>query len=179
MFLLDNKPLGLDTAFTAADGTQYPANWLRLASAAERAAIGITEVLDEDISFDGRFYWSKGVPKALEDKEEVDQDGNPLWVKVLGTIDGQPAMMDSDKRLVTKGLKSQMIAQVKQTAASMLAATDWKVTRAAEGVKAVDADTLAARAAIRAASDANEAAIAACTSVDALAALKLNWPAQE
>jgi hypothetical protein len=73
-------------------------------------------------------------------------------------------------------IKSMLIGQVKQTAGSLLADTDWRITRAAEGVKPVDADTLAARAAIRAASDANEVAIAACTSVEALASLQMNWP---
>jgi hypothetical protein len=145
-----------------------------LASPEERAAIGITEVADEDTSFDGRFYWSKGNPKALEDKLEVKQDGTPLMVQVYD--DATEAMVDTDKQVVTKGLKSQMIAQVKASAGSMLAATDWKVVRAAEGIKAVDADTLAERSAIRAASDANEAAIVACTSVEALTSLKMNWP---
>jgi hypothetical protein len=174
MFMLDNKPLGLDVPFEHNE-ISYPANWLRLASPAERAAIGITEVADP-VAYDDRFYWAPGVPKLLEDREESDADGNPLYVKVLGEVDGKPAMVDSTERLVTKGLKSQFIAQVKATAASLLAPTDWKVTRAAEGVKAVDADTLAARAAIRAASDANETAIKACTTVEQLAALQLNWP---
>jgi hypothetical protein len=174
MFLLDNKPLGLDVPFTTADGTQFPNNWLRLASPAERAAIGITEVADPE-PHDDRFFWAPGVPKLLEDREESDAQGNPLYVKVLGEVDGKPAMVDSTERLVTKGLKSQFVAQVKATAGSLLAPTDWKVTRAAEGVKAVDADTLATRAAIRAASDANEAAILACTTVEELAALQLNW----
>jgi hypothetical protein len=172
MLLLDNKPLGLDVAFTH-DGIQYPANWLRLASPAERAAIGITEVADPEV-YDDRFYWAPGVPKLLEDREESDEQGNPLYVKVY---DAQTqTMVDTTERLVTKGLKSQFVAQVKATAGSLLAATDWKVTRAAEGVKAVDADTLAARAAIRAASDANETAIKACTTVEQLAALQLTWP---
>ncbi len=172
MFMLDNKPLGLDVPFTHAD-IQYPANWLRLASPEERAAIGITEVADPE-RYDDRFYWAPGVPKLLEDREESDADGNPLFVKVY---DAQTqAMVDGTERLVTKGLKSQFVAQVKATAGSLLAATDWKVTRAAEGVKAVDADTLAARAAIRSASDANETAIKACTTVEQLAALQLNWP---
>jgi hypothetical protein len=175
MFLLDNKPLGLDVPFTTADGTQFPNNWLRLASPEERAAIGITEVADPE-PYNDRFFWAPGVPKLLEDREESDADGNPLYVKVLGEVDGKPAMVDSTERLVTKGLKSQFVAQVKATAGSLLAATDWKVTRAAEGVKAVDADTLAARAAIRAASDANETAIKACTTVEQLAALQLTWP---
>ncbi len=173
MFMLDSKPLALDVPFTTADGTQFPANWVRLASPAERAAIGITEVADP-VAYDDRFFWSPGNPKLLEDREESDADGNPLFVKVY---DAQTqAMVDTTERLVTKGLKSQWIAQVKATAASLLAPTDWKVTRAAEGVKAVDADTLAARAAIRAASDANETAIKACTTVEQLAALQLNWP---
>ncbi len=176
MFLLDNKPLGLDVPFTTADGTQYPANWIRLASQEERAAIGITEAADP-VPYDDRFYWGPGVPKLLEDREESDAQGNPLYVKVLGEVDGKPAMVDSTERLVTKGLKSQMVAQVKATAGSLLAATDWKVVRAAEGVKAVDADTLADRAAIRAASDVNETAIKACSTVDELAALQLTWPA--
>jgi len=175
MFLLDSKPLGLDVPFTTADGTQYPANWIRLASSEERAAIGITEVADA-ASYDDKFYWAPDVPKLLEDREESDAEGNPLYVKVLGEVDGKPAMVDSTERLVTKGLKSQFIAQIKATAASLLAPTDWKVVRAAEGVKPVDAETLAARGAIRTASDANEVAVKACTSVDALAALELVWP---
>ena len=175
MFQLNNKPLAIDVAFTHEE-IQYPANWLRLASPEERAAIGITEVPDEDTSFDGRFYWSKGVPKALEDKEEVDEQGNPLFVKDLGEVDGEPAMVDSDKRLVTKGLKSVFIEQIKATAGSLLAATDWKVTRAAEGVKPVDAETLAAREAIRSASNAFEAAITVCTTVEELAQVQFTWP---
>ncbi len=167
MFLLNNKPLGIDTAFTH-EGIQYPNNWLRLASPEERAAIGITEVPDEDTSFDHRFYWSKDNPKALEDREESDQDGNPLFVKVLGEVNGEPAMVDTTERLVTKGLKSTMIAQVKHTAGSMLAQTDWYVIRKAERDVAIPADVVAKRAAIVAESERLEAAITAVTSVEAL-----------
>lgn len=174
MFLLNEKPLALDTAFTH-NGVQYPSNWLRLTTLAEKIAIGITEVADP-APYDDRFYWSPSNPKQLEDREEVDQEGNPLFVMVLGEVDGQSAMVPTTKRLVSKGLKSQMIAQVKATAGSLLAATDWKVVRASEGIKPVDADTLAVRAAIRAASDANESAIQACTDVGQLAELQLTWP---
>jgi len=172
MFILNGKPLALDAPFEHNE-IQYPANWLRLASSEERAALGITEVEDE-LQYDDRFYWAPEVPKLLEDREEFDADGNPLFVKVY---DAQTqTMVDSTERLVTKGLKSQFIAQIKAIAASLLAPTDWKVVRASEGVKPVDAETLALRAAIRAASDANEVAVKACTSVEELAALKLIWP---
>jgi hypothetical protein len=62
--MLDNKPIGLDTAFKHND-IQYPANWLRLALPEERAAIGITEVADPE-TFDDRYYWSVGNPRDLD-----------------------------------------------------------------------------------------------------------------
>jgi hypothetical protein len=173
MFMLNGSPLSPDSAFVTSDGTQYPNNWLRLASPEERAAIGITEVADA-ARHDDRFYWAPGIPKALDDVLAKKEDGSPLWVQVYDAATN--SMVDTDKQVLQLGLKSQWIAQVKQTASFLLAATDWKVTRAAEGVKPVDNETLAARAAIRAASDANEAAIAACTTVDELAALQMNWP---
>ena len=61
MFILNGQPLSPDVAFTH-DGVQYPANWLRLASPEERAAIGITEVPDEP-TYDQRFYWGPNIPK--------------------------------------------------------------------------------------------------------------------
>ena len=61
MFMLDGRPLAPDTAFTH-EGIQYPANFLRLASPEERAAIGITEVPDP-APYDQRFYWGPDLPK--------------------------------------------------------------------------------------------------------------------
>jgi len=62
MFLLDGHPLSPDAPFEH-DGIQYPANWLRLSTPGERAAIGITEVPDP-APYDQRFYWG------------YDKDGN-------------------------------------------------------------------------------------------------------
>ena len=179
MFILNGSRLAQGTAFTVND-IQYPANWLNLTTLAEKLAIGITEVA-EVARADDRFYWDGDItnPKALEDKEESDENGNPLYVKVLGTVDGKPAMVDSTKRLVTKGLKSNFIAQVKDTAGSLLSATDWKVIRAAEGGATVDATTTAKRTAIRTKSNELEAAITACTTVEQLAALDLSFTFEE
>ena len=168
MFLLNNKPLSPDTAFTH-EGIQYPANWLRYATLEEKQAIGITEVPDP-VRANDSFYWDGDInnPKALEDREESDEDGNPLFVKVLGEVDGEPAMVDSTERLVTKGLKSQYISQVKTTAGTLLAQTDWMVIRKAERDVAIPEAVVAKRAAIVAEADRLEAAIAAVTSVEAL-----------
>ena len=177
MFMLNNKPLPLDRAFTVND-VQYPANWLRLSTLAEKQALGITEVPDP-VWADDRFYWDGDInnPKALEDREEVDADGTPLYEKVLGVVDGEPAMVDSDKRLVTKGLKSNMIAQVKATAGSMLAQTDWMVIRKAERDVAIPDAVVAERAAIIAEANRLEAAITACADVESLIAVMntQNW----
>jgi len=175
MFLLNNQFLAVDTPFTANE-IQYPANWLRLSSEVEKLAIGITEVADEDTSFDNRFYWSKDLPKALEDKEEVDQDGNPMYVKELGEVDGKPAMVDTTERLVTKGLKSNFIAQIKQTAGSILAQTDWMVIRKAERDVAIPTATVAYRASVVAKAEELEVAIKAVTTVEELASLNLSFP---
>ena len=61
MFILNNKPISPDVAFEH-EGIQYPANWLRLSTPEERAAIGITETEDEPY-YDQRFYWGVGNPK--------------------------------------------------------------------------------------------------------------------
>jgi hypothetical protein len=177
MFLLNGNPLAVDTAFTHNE-ISYPANWLRLATEAEKSAIGITEVADA-VRADDRFYWNGDVnlPKALEDKEEVDQDGNPLYVKVLDKTDPEnPAMVDTTERLVTKGLKSNFIAQVKQTAGSILAQTDWMVIRKAERDVAIPTATVAYRASVVAKAEELEVAITACTTVEELANLNLSFP---
>lgn len=176
MFLLNNVPLPIDTPFEI-DGTSYPANWLRLTSIEEKNAVGITEVADTQVHFDDRFYWGVDNPKLLNDREESDEQGNPLYVKVLGTVDGLPAMVDSSERLVTKGLKSQWIAQVKDTAGKLLAQTDWMVIRKAERDVAIPADTVTYRAAVVAEANRLETAINACSDVPALIAVvsAQNW----
>ena len=177
MYKVNNKPLPLDRAFTLGD-IQYPANWLRRSTSIARLALGITWET-EPARADDRFYWNGDInnPKALEDREEVDEDGNPMYVKVLGEVDGEPAMVDSDERLVAKGLKSQWIAQVKATAGGLLAGTDWMVIRKAERDVPIDPDVVIKRAAILAEANRLENAIAACTTVEELIAVVTaqNW----
>ena len=172
MYKVNNKPIPLDRAFTLGD-IQYPSNWLRLAKEEDKAALGITWEA-EATRADDRFYWNGDItnPKTLEDKEEVDEDGNPMYVKVLDNSDPEnPKMVDSDERLVTKGLKSQWVTQVKDTAGSMLAGTDWMVIRKAERDVPIDADVVVKRAAILAEANRLETAIATCSDVAALIAV--------
>jgi hypothetical protein len=174
MFLLNGNPLAVDTAFTN-DGIQYPANWLRLASAEEKSAIGITEVADAVRASDV-FYWDGNIanPKALEDVLATKEDGSPLMVQKYNPV--TEAMEDTDKQVVTKGLKSNFISQVKQTAGSILAQTDWMVTRKVERDVAIPAEVVAYRASVVAKADELEASISAVTTVEQLAGLNLSFP---
>ena len=104
MFVLNGNPLPLDTPFEA-NGTLYPANWLRLATPEEREAIGITEVPDPPY-YDQRFYWGYTASGTLIPKDHTQlvtqwtdttrQTANSLlsptdWVIVREVDNGTPA----------------------------------------------------------------------------------------
>jgi hypothetical protein len=178
MFKIGTRTIQLDTPFTYND-IQYPANWIRLATEEDKAAIGLVWEADA-VRADDRFYWDGNInnPKALEDKLEVDQDDNPMYVKVLGTVDGKPAMVDSTERLVTKGLKSNFIAQVKTTAGSILAQTDWMVIRKAERNVDIPSAVATYRASVVTKATELETAISAVTTVEQLIALDMSFPSK-
>ena len=168
MFKHNNTPIPLDTPFTI-NGTSYPANWLRLTSIAEKNAVGITEVADTQAHYDDRFYWGADNPKLLNDREESDEDGNPLYVQVYDSA--TQAMVNTTERLVTKGLKSQWISQVKDTANKLLAQSDWMVIRKVERNIDIPAATVTYRAAVIAECTRLVTAIQGCADVPALIAV--------
>ena len=63
--MLNGKPLALDVAFSVGN-VNYPANWLRLTTLAEKQAIGITEVANP-AWYDQRFYTGVDKPRAIAD----------------------------------------------------------------------------------------------------------------
>jgi hypothetical protein len=133
------------------------------AFAVEQGALEVVEGEQKD----HRFYWVTfshyevngsvvtrtytNTPKALEDVTE--------------TPEGQT------EPVTTKGLKSQWIAQVKASANSQLASTDWMVIRKAERDVAIPAEVVAERAKIIADCTAKEAAITAATTMEAFIAV--------
>jgi hypothetical protein len=133
----------------------------------------------DEIRPDDRYYWVTqnpdgsytGVPKELEDREEVDQDGNPMYVQVYD--EATQSMVNSTERLITKGLKSNHIAQVKHNTNMTLAQTDWYVIRKAERNVEIPADVATYRAAVIAWATATEASITAVTTVEELKAINL------
>jgi len=155
MFMLNNKPLPLDTPFEI-DGTQYPANWLRLTSIEEKNAIGITEVPDPEYH-DDRFYWGHDNPKQLESITVMPEQGEPY---------------------IQHGLKHQWVLQVKDTTNKLLQQSDWLVIRKVERNIDIPQNIVLYRAAVIAESNRLENDINACTDVPTLITVvtSQNWP---
>ena len=146
-FKLDGNPLAVDVAFSHND-IQYPANWLRLSTAEEKTAIGITEVEDPKV-YDSRFYWGNGSAKELDDTKE--------------TIDGV--------EYTYLGVKSVLKTQEKDIANSLLAKYDWYIVRKAEKSTAIPTTITTYRDGVRTACDTREKEIDACADTAALVTL--------
>jgi len=165
-YKLNGNTLPVDRAFTH-NNVQYPRNWLQLSTEEERTALGITWEADP-VRADDRYYWNGELdnPKALEDVEAVDEDGNPVWVQEWD--EEAEAMVNTPVRLVTKGLKSTKIAEVNHTAGTILANTDWYVTRKTEREVDIPENVVTHRAAIVTEANRVETAIAEVTDVESL-----------
>jgi len=180
MFLLNGQRLNEGVSFYDANGTQYPSGWLNQSTEEQKLAIGITWVADP-VRADDRFYWDGDInnPKALEDKLEVKEDGTPLYKQVYdkNADNGKGAMVDTTEQVVTRGLKSNFIAQVKDTAGKLLAQTDWTIIRKAERGIDVPATIADKRAHIISEANRLETAITATTTVEDLIAVlnNQNW----
>jgi len=155
-FKLDGKPLAVDVPFTVGD-INYPANWLRLSTADEKTALGITEVADA-ATYDNRFYWGDGSAKKLTDTNEVDKNGDPV-------------LDENGDQVVTLGVKSVLKAQEKDIAGSLLARYDWYVVRKAEKGTAIPTAITTYRDGVRTACTTRETEIDNCADTAALVTL--------
>ena len=155
-FKLDGNPLAVDVPFTYGD-VHYPANWLRLSTADEKTALGITEVADDPV-YDSRFYNGDGSAKTLTDTNEVDENGDPV-------------LDENGDQVVTLGVKSVLKAQEKAIAGSLLSRYDWYVVRKAEKSTAIPTAISTFRDAVRTACDTREKEIEACSDTAALITL--------
>ena len=156
IFKLDGKTLPVGVAFSHND-IQYPANWLRLSTAEEKSAIGITEV-EEPKVYDARFYKVDGTAKELDDIDAKDEDGT-----LLKNPDGS--------QVVIQGVKSLLKTQEKITAGSLLGKYDWYVVRKSEKGTAIPSAITTYRDGVRTACDTREKEIDACSDTAALVTL--------
>ena len=117
---------------------------------------------------------------AIEDADAKDDDGNQLYVQVWDATanGGEGAMVDTSEKLITRGLKHTMKAQIKDQANTALTGTDWMVIRKAERDVDIPAATVTYRAAVMTEYERLKAAITDAADVDALQAVMQaqNWP---
>jgi hypothetical protein len=160
-YKLNEQFISIDRKYTTADGVTYP----HLRSAEVRQQLGVEEVPDAERK-DERFYMhSENADGSFTISPRNLEDGE-TYTDLRGV----------ERRVL--GLKSQWIAQVKDTAGKMLAQTDWMVIRKAERVVEIPESTKTFRAAVVAEANRIESAIAACTTVEELIAVINNqsWP---
>jgi len=158
-------------AWTDQTGITHPANW-HTYSAERKAELGITEIVQQPAP-DSRLYtWSynddgtvTSTAKSLDDVNEVDDNGDPI--------------MEDGVQVVTKGVKSNLIAEVKAQQGALLAETDWAVIRNADTGDAIPANIATYRAAIRSKATEMETAIADAADTDAVAALFLTYTLED
>ena len=171
-FKLNGNPLPVDVPFTVGtgeDAVNYPANWLRLSTADEKTAIGITEVADAP-TYDSRFYWGNGTAKALDDVNATyDDDAEDGSYKK-----GDPVLDENGDQVVTLGVKTVLKSQEKAIAGSLLAKYDWYVVRKAEKSTAIPSTITTYRDAVRTACNTRETEIDNCSDTAALVTLYSN-----
>jgi len=116
----------------------------------------------------------------LEDEDAKDADGNQLYVQVFDASanGGEGRMVNTSEKLINRGLKYTMNAQVKSQANSALAGTDWMVIRKAERDVAIPDATTTYRAKVVTECARLETAIAGAADVEALITVMnaQNWP---
>ena len=142
--MLDGRRLRVGRPFKTATAS-YSQLWATALSEEEKTAIGITYVADP-APFDSKYYWSAGNPRQLDNG--TDDDGN-----------------------TTYGIRPGIVQQQKDTAASLLAQTDWYVVRKSETDVAIPTNVATYRAAVRTVCGTRETEIAAVSTTEALEAL--------
>ena len=166
-----NNPRGM----TIGD-IQYPQNIHSLWSESDLNAIGIYTVVydntnkrnenwytntNQTLAFAGGVVtasYGTATAKLLEDRNEVDEDDNPL-------------LDDNGNQVVTKGLKTIKKEIFDRQAAGMLSKYDWYIIRNTEAGTAIPSAITDYRTAVRAKCNSMQTQVDGASDVDALAAL--------
>ena len=116
MWKYNGRTIRVGKAWVDDNGIQHPPNW-HIWSPSDKAAAGVTEVVEETPP-DSRLYtWSMGsdgkitkTAKSLADVNEVDGNGDPL-------------LDDEGNQVVTRGVKWNLKQEVKNQQGALLAQT--------------------------------------------------------
>jgi hypothetical protein len=172
MWKYNGRTIRTGKGWTDDNGVQHPANW-HVWSATEKAAAGLTEVVEETPPDSRLYHWSQNsdgtitkTAKSLNDVNEVDADGDPI--------------LDEDgNQLVTRGVKWNLKQEVKSQQGSLLAETDWVVIRKADNDTAIPSNIQTWRDTIRTKATEMETAIDNAADTNAVAALFITYTTNE
>ena len=172
MWKYNGRTIRTGKGWTDDNGVQHPANW-HVWSATEKAAAGLTEVVEETPP-DSRLYdWSQNsdgtitkTAKNLNDVNAVDENSDPI-------------LDDDGNQVINRGVKWNLKQAVKEQQGSLLAQTDWAVVRKADKGTEIPSNIQTYRDAIRTKATEMETAIDNAADTDAVAALFVTYTTNE
>ena len=162
-------------------GIQYPQNIFTVWTAAEKEAIGIYEVIQNNAKKKDEAYYintnqtftydaDAGTVTATYGDATAKAHADTLWTQA----DSDNGDLPSDKSVGDvrlEGLKTIKIRDVKKEAANILAETDWYIVRKADAGTAVPSAITTFRAAVRTKCAAMETAITNASNTPAIETL--------
>ena len=171
IYKCNGKTIRPGQQFTDADGTVHPGSWYTY-SVEQKTAIGITEIVQQPHPNSVLYNWGynddgtvTSTAKPLDDINEVDENGDPIT--------------ENGEQIVTPGVKSNLIAEVKAQQGSLLSQTDWAVIRNADTGDAIPSNIATYRAEIRSKATEMETAITNAADTDAIAALFVTYTVED
>ena len=154
------------------NGLRYPQNIFNLWSEAELEAIGIYSLdsIDNTNTKNSRYYTNTGITYVFSDGKVTGSYG----------VAGAKALDDSTdlEGNLVKGLKTQLKEETDDQQYGLLLHSDWMAVRKSDTGEAIHTAWKTYRDDIRTESDRHKTAIASVSTVDALAALTVNWPSK-
>ena len=172
MWKYNGRTIRVGKAWVDDNGIQHPPNW-HIWSPSDKAAAGLTEIVEETPP-DSRLYtWSMGsdgkiskTAKTLADTDAVDGAGNKI-------------NDDDGNQVINRGVKYNLKQEVKNQQGALLAQTDWVVVRKADKGTAIPSNIQTWRDAIRSKATDMETAIDNAADTDAVAALFVKYTTNE
>jgi hypothetical protein len=165
-----NNPKG----FTLGD-LQYPADIFMKWSVAEKEAIGIYEVVfDDSNKKDEKWYINTNQSFAFADGTVTASYGTATakaHADTLFTAQDETDGKGTEGEVATRGLKYNLIKDLKITVANILAKTDWYITRNTEKSTAIPSTITTHRDAVRTKQASMETAITNASDTPALETL--------
>ena len=154
---------------------QYPRAIYTLWSEAERNAIGIYTVeIDETNKKDEKWYINTNITYAFGSGKVTGSYGTATakaHADILWTAQDETDGKGTEGELATRGLKYNLIRDVKLNAANELAKTDWYITRKAEKSTAIPSAITTHRNLVRSRQAAMETSITNASDTPALETL--------